>query len=112
MIEENILLAILVSAMATYLCRFFGVICSKKLKLDSWLFDWIKCVSIGIIVAVISKIIFFPEGILEKTTDFSRVTSTILLIILFYISKKNILLSVTLSTIFFTLLNYYKIYFI
>ena len=49
---------------------------------------------------------------LEKTTDFSRVTSTILLIILFYISKKNILLSVTLSTIFFTLLNYYKIYFI
>ena len=62
MIEENILLAILVSAIATYLCRFFGVLFSKKLKIDSWLFDWIKCISIGIIVAVISKIIFFPEG--------------------------------------------------
>lgn len=109
MIEENILLAILVSSIATYLCRFFGVICSKKLKLNSKLFDWIKCVSIGIIVAVISKIIFFPEGILEATESFSRFISTILLIITFYISKKNILISVTLSTVFFTIINYYKI---
>ncbi|MDA9558421.1 AzlD domain-containing protein [Alphaproteobacteria bacterium] len=112
MIEENILLAILVSAIATYLCRFFGVLFSKKLKIDSWLFDWIKCISIGIIVAVISKIIFFPEGILEKTSDTSRILASFLLIIVFYISKKNILLSVILSTIFFTAINYYKISFL
>ena len=110
MIEENILLAILVSAIATYLCRFFGVLFSKKLKIDSWLFDWIKCISIGIIVAVISKIIFFPEGVLEKTSDNSRVFATFVLILVFYISKKNILLSVMLSTIFFTTINYYKIF--
>tara|TARA_B100001059_G_C17774745_1_gene550550 strand:+ start:696 stop:1034 length:339 start_codon:yes stop_codon:yes gene_type:complete len=109
MIEENILLAILVSAIATYLCRFFGVLFSKKLKIDSWLFDWIKCISIGIIVAVISKIIFFPEGILEKTSSISRILATFLLIIVFYISNKNILLSVILSTIFFTTINYYNI---
>ena len=112
MIEENILLAILVSAIATYLCRFFGVLFSKKLKIDSWLFDWIKCISIGIIVAVISKIIFFPEGILEKTSDTSRILASFLLIIVFYISKKNILLSVILSTIFFTAINYNKISFL
>ena len=110
MIEENILLAILVSAIATYLCRFLGVLCSKKLKIDSWLFDWIKCISIGIIVAIISKIIFFPDGILVKTSSYSRILATFLLIIVFYISKKNILLSVILSTIFFTTINYYKIY--
>ena len=109
MIEENILLAILVSSIATYFFRFLGVICSKKLTINSWFFDWIKCISIGIIVAVISKIIFFPEGILEKTSDYSRFLTTLLLIIIFYASKKNILLSVTLSTIFFTIINYYKI---
>tara|TARA_B110000444_G_scaffold239612_1_gene254182 strand:- start:77 stop:412 length:336 start_codon:yes stop_codon:yes gene_type:complete len=107
--QENVLLAILVSSLATYFFRFLGVLCSKKLKIDSWIFDWIRCISVGIIVAVISKIIFFPEGILDKTSDSSRYLSTILLIIIFYTSKKNILLSVTLSTIFFTIINYYEI---
>ena len=109
MIQENILLSILVASIATYSFRFLGVLFSKKLKINSWLFDWIKCISIGIIVAVISKIIFFPEGILSKTSNFSRFASTILIIIIFYISKKNILLPVPLSTLFFTIINYYNI---
>ena len=107
--EEKIILAITVSAIATFFCRSLGVIFSTKLKEDSWIFDWIKCISIGIIVAVISKIIFFPEGILENTSKISRVLSTFSIIIIYYLIKRNILISVSLSTALFTFLNYYNI---
>ena len=104
--REIIILAILVSSIATYLCRFLGVILSSNLKTDSWIFDWIKCISMGIIIAVISKIIFFPEGILNQTSLSSRLTTILYLIIVYYLSKKNILLSLISSTIFFALINY------
>ena len=107
--SEQIFLAIAVSSIATFFCRSLGVIFSVKLKQDSWIFDWIKCISIGIIVAVISKIIFFPEGILEDTSKISRVFSTLSLMIIYYLIKKNILISVSLSTAIFTFLNYYNV---
>tara|TARA_B100000579_G_C22182850_1_gene554916 strand:- start:201 stop:533 length:333 start_codon:yes stop_codon:yes gene_type:complete len=107
--SEAIFLAITVSSIATYFCRSLGVIFSSKLKEDSWIFDWIKCVSIGIIVAVISKIILFPEGILENTSITARGSSTLILVAIYYLITKNILISVTLSTALFTILNYYNI---
>ena len=104
--NEIIILAIFVSALATYLCRLCGVLFASKLNENSWLFDWIKCISIGVIVAVISKIIFFPEGILEDTSNISRLLATTSMILLYYFFGKNILLSVTLGTAIFTFLNY------
>ena len=105
--NDTILLAIILSAVATYICRLFGVVFSSSLDQNNWIFDWIKCISIGIIVAVISKIILSPEGILEGTSIFSRIISTFSLIMIYYLLGKNILLSVSFSTIIFTFLNFY-----
>ena len=107
--SDLIILAIIASTMATYICRALGVALSSKLNENSWAFDWIKCVSIGIIVAVISKIILFPEGILENTSITARGSSTLILVAIYYLITKNILISVTLSTALFTILNYYNI---
>ena len=107
--NQTIILAITVSSIATYFCRSMGVIFSSRLQIDSWIFDWIKCISIGIIVAVISKIIVFPEGILESTSKKSRLLATSSLVIIYYLFGKNILLSVSLATAMFTILNYYNI---
>ena len=106
--NDIIIIAIVVSSFATYICRCCGVIFSSNLNEDSWLFDWIKCISIGIIVSVISKIIFFPEGILESTSNLSRLLSTAILLIVYYYIGRNILLSVCVSTAVFTFLNYIK----
>ena len=106
MIVENIYISLIVAAIATYACRFLGVIFSSKLSTEGWLFDWMKCISIGIIVAVISKIILFPEGFLEETSTLSRIISTISLLIVYFFLKKNILLAVIISTTIFTILNY------
>ena len=107
--NQTIILAIVVSSIATYFCRSMGVLFSTRLRIDSWIFDWIKCISIGIIVAVISKIIIFPEGILKSTSQISRLLATICLIIIYYFFGKNILISVSLGTVVFTILNYYSI---
>ena len=107
--NQTIILAIIVSSIATYFCRTMGVMFASKLSINSWIFDWIKCISIGIIVAVISKIIIFPEGILENTSQISRLLATICLIIVYYFFGKNILISVSLGTAIFTILNYYNI---
>ena len=104
--SENIYVAILVAAVATYLCRAAGVYFSKKLSIKSNFFYWIECISMGIIISIISKIIFFPEGILIETTLSSRLVAIILLFIIYFLSKQNILLSLVISTIFFTLVNY------
>ena len=103
--SENIYIAILIASIATYVCRSAGVIFSKKLNVNSDLFNWIECISMGIIISVISKIIFFPEGLLVETSLLNRILTIIFLLIIFFISKKNILISLVSSTIFFTLIN-------
>ena len=104
--NENLYLAILFAAIATYLCRVSGVIFSKKISMKSVFFKWIEFISMGIIISVITKIIFFPEGILNQTTLTSRLTTVFFLLIAYYTTKKNILLSLIASVIFFSFLNY------
>ena len=59
----------------------------------------------GIIISVISKIIFFPEGILTQTSLLHRILAIIFLLIIFFMSKKNIIISLLASTMFFILIN-------
>ncbi len=107
MTAEEVYIAIIVASIATYSCRALGVFFSKNISTSSDLFNWVKCISIGVIVAVISRMILFPIGILEDSSVYSRLTATILLISVYFISKKNILLSVFLSTLSFVFFNYY-----
>ena len=104
--NENIYIAILISAIATYFCRASGVVFSKKIDIKSNFFILIEYISMGIIISVITKLIIFPEGILSQTTLASRLITIIFLLTIYYITKKNILLSLISSIIFFTLINY------
>ena len=104
--NENIYISILLAAIATYICRASGVIFSNKLSVNSELFEIIRCISIGIIVAVIFHIIFYPKGILASTSIQSRSSAAIVCIGCFFIFKKNILLCTIMSTLSFFLLNY------
>ena len=103
--NENIYNAIILASIATYVCRAAGVVFSKKLNVNSDLFNWIECISMGIIISVISKIIFFPEGMLTETSLINRILTILFLLIIYFISKKNILISLVSSTIFFILIN-------
>ena len=105
MSNESIYIAIIFASIATYLCRAAGVFFSKNIIFQSHIFNWIQCVSIGVIVAVIIRMILFPTGILEDTMLTNRIIASITLINIYIFFKKNILLSVLVSTIIFIILN-------
>ncbi len=107
MYSESIYIAIIIASIATYFCRSLGVISAAKLNTDNPIFNWVRCVSIGVIIAVISRIILYPVGVLEETSLIGRIIATFSLIIIYFISNKNLLLSVVLSTIIFIMFNFY-----
>jgi branched-subunit amino acid transport protein len=107
MTTNFIYLSIVLASAATYFCRAFGIFSAKNLSVDSSVFQWIKCISIGIISAVIAKIILFPAGLLAETSSSSRLFATAVAIAIYFLFKKNVLLSVFVSTMTFVIINFY-----
>ena len=108
--NENVYIAILVASIATFLCRFSGVFFSSKLEISGRFIELIKCISIGIIVAVIAKLIIFPVGLLNSSLLLSRIIGVTTLFLTFYIFKGNVFLSTAFGTISFYIFDIlYKI---
>ena len=106
-IPNNIILVILVTSFATYLSRFLGVISSEKIKETSKIFKWFNCIAYAILAALIARMIVFPAGILSESAIFFRFVVLVSAIILFLITKKNLVYPTVLSAIILALLNNY-----
>ena len=107
MSANYIYIAILVSAFATYISRFLGVISSKYVNEEGKLFKFVSCISYGILSALIARIFIHPVGVLEQTSTFIRIFVAVLTIVVLFISKKNVLLSSFFGIILFGILNFY-----
>jgi branched-subunit amino acid transport protein len=101
----NVLLAILVTSLATYLSRFFGVITSKKVKENSKIFKWFNCLAYSTLSALLARIIIFPAGALAEVDYFIRFIVVIICLIIFLISKKNFVYPTVLSALILTILS-------
>ena len=106
-ISNNIILVILVTAFATYLSRFLGVISSEKIKETSKIFKWFNCVAYAILAALIARMIIFPAGVLSESVILFRLIVIAAAILLFLITKKNLVYPTVLSAIILALLNNY-----
>ena len=105
--SSNIILVILVTSFATYLSRFLGVVSSEKIDATSKIFRWFNCVAYSILAALIARIVIFPAGVLEEAELWVRLIVIIISIIVFFISKKNLVYPTVLSAILLSLLNSY-----
>ena len=106
-ISSNIILVILVTSLATYLSRFLGVVSSGKIDIESKIFRWFNCIAYAILAALIARMIVFPAGVLSESVIFFRFIVLICAIILFLITKKNLVYPTVLSAIILALLNNY-----
>ena len=106
-ISINIILVILVTSFATYLSRFLGVISSEKIKKTSKIFKWFNCIAYATLAALIARMIVFPAGVLSESAIFLRFIVIMSAIILFLITKKNLVYPTVLSAIILALLNNY-----
>ena len=103
----NIFLTILVTSLATYLSRFLGVLTSEKIKEKSKLFRWFNCLAYSTLASLISRIVIFPNGSLQEADFVLRIFVIIVSIIMFYMTKKNLVYPTILSAILLTfLMNY------
>jgi len=105
--SSNIILVILVTSFATYLSRFLGVVSSEKIEETSKIFRWFNCIAYSILAALIARIVIFPAGVLEEADLWLRLIVIIISIIIFIISKKNLVYPTILSAILLALLNNY-----
>ena len=103
----SVVLAILVTSLATFSSRLFGVITSEKIKENSKIFRWFNCLAYSTLAALIARIVIFPSGVLSEVDYFVRFIVIISSILIFYLTKKNLVYPTILSAIILALINSY-----
>ena len=101
----SVVLAILVTSLATFSSRFLGVITSEKIKEDSKVFRWFNCLAYSTLAALIARIIIFPSGALSEVDYFVRFIVIISSILIFYLTRKNLVYPTIFSAIILALIN-------
>ncbi len=103
----SVVLAILVTSLATFSSRFLGVITSEKIKENSKIFRWFNCLAYSTLAALIARIVVFPSGVLVEVDYLVRFIVIILSILIFYLTKKNLVYPTIFSAIILALINSY-----
>ena len=103
----SVVLAILVTSLATFSSRLFGVITSEKIKENSKIFRWFNCLAYSTLAALIARIVIFPSGVLSEVDYFVRFIAIISSILIFYLTKKNLVYPTIFSAIIMAFINSY-----
>ena len=104
-INTQIIIVIVVTSLATFLSRFLGVLTSEKVKADSKVFQWFNNVAYATLAALLARMIIFPAGVLAEADLILRLIVLISCIMLFIITKKNLVLPTVFSAILLSLLS-------
>mgnify|MGYP005653785405 FL=1 len=105
----NIVLAILVTSFATYISRFLGAFTSEKIVETSKIYKWFNCVAYSTLAALISRMLIFPSGDLSDVNYILRITVILLSILIFYVTKRNLVYPTILSAIILATLNSFAV---
>ena len=105
--SNDIIIVILVTSLATYLSRFLGVVSAEKIKETSRMFRWFNCLAYSTLAALIARMIIFPSGSLNEVDYFIRFIVVFLAIVIFYLTKKNLVYPTLLSGIILSFFNIY-----
>ncbi len=104
--EINIMiLAIIITSVATFISRFSGAITSEKVKAKSKTFEWFNCVAYATLAALVARMVIFPAGILAESDIIIRVTVLIICVVIFILTKKNLVVPTIVSAILLSVLT-------
>ena len=102
---NNVFLVNLITSLATYLSRFLGVISAENIKETSKIFRWFNCLAYSTLAALIARITIFPAGDLAETHFFIRLIVVVLSLIIFFLTKKNLVYPTIFSALMLSFLN-------
>lgn len=103
----EIVLAIIVTSIATYSSRFLGLLTSEKINEKSRIYRWFNCLAYSTLAALISRVLIFPNGDLIDTSYLARIIVIIFAIFIFYLTRKNLVYPTVFSAIVLSLINSY-----
>ena len=103
----SVVLAILVTSIATFSSRFLGVVSSEGIKETSKLFRWFNCLAYATLAALIARTIVFPAGVLVDASYLSRIIVVILSLVVFFVSKQNYVYPTVFSALCMATINNY-----
>ena len=99
------ILAIVVTSLATFSSRFLGALTSEKVSVKSKVFQWFNCVAYSILAALLGRMIIFPAGVLADSDLIIRLIVLITCIAIFILTKKNLVLPTIFSAVFLSILT-------
>ena len=100
-----IILAIIITSIATFISRFSGALTSEKVKAKSKTFEWFNCVAYATLAALVARMIVFPAGVLDESPLIIRLTVLAICILIFLYSKKNLVIPTILSAVLLSFFN-------
>ena len=104
---SNIIIVIIVTSLATYLSRFLGVVSAEKIKETSKMFRWFNCLAYSTLASLIARLVIFPSGTLSEVDYLVRFIVVILSIVIFFLTKKNLVYPTLFSAMILSLFNVY-----
>tara|TARA_B100002019_G_C20971173_1_gene451182 strand:+ start:17 stop:343 length:327 start_codon:yes stop_codon:yes gene_type:complete len=103
----EIVLAIIVTSIATYSSRLLGVLTSLKINEKSKIYRWFNCLAYSTLAALISRVLIFPNGVLMEASYLLRIIVIFVSILIFFLSKKNLVYPTVFSGVILSTMNYY-----
>ena len=103
----NVIIVIFITSLATYSSRFLGVVSAEKIKETSKMFRWFNCLAYSTLAALIARIIIFPMGSLSEVDYSIRFIIVMLSIMVFYLTKKNLVYPTIFSAIMLSIISSY-----
>ena len=103
--SQIIIIAIIATSLATFISRFMGALTSEKVSVKSKVFQWFNCVAYSTLAALLGRMIIFPAGVLADSTLSLRVFVLVICILVFIVSKKNLVIPTILSAVLLSFFN-------
>ena len=104
--ESNyvIVIAIIATSLATFISRFMGAITSKRVSVNSKMFQWFNCVAYATLAALLGRMIVFPAGVLANSELLIRIIVMVSCVLIFIILRKNLVIPTIFSAILLSVL--------
>ena len=99
------ILAIIVTSLATFSSRFLGALTSEKVSVKSKVFQWFNCVAYSTLAALLGRMVIFPAGVLSDSDLIYRLIVLAFCIFVFINSKKNLVIPTILSAFLLAFLS-------
>ena len=104
-LNNIMVLAIIVTSLATFSSRFLGAITSEKVSVRSKVFQWFNYVAYSTLAALLGRMIIFPAGVLAGSDLIVRIFVVFICVVIFILSKKNLVLPTIFSAILLSILS-------